>query len=968
MSDLRARVQHAVEGRYAIERELGQGGMASVFLAQDVKHRRPVAVKVLNPEIARTVGSERFLREIEIAARLTHPHILPVFDSGAEDGVVYYVMPYIQGETLRHRLQREGQLPIPDALRIAQEIATALDYAHRQGIVHRDVKPENVLLEDGHAVVADFGVARAVAAAGDARLTQTGLAVGTPSYMSPEQSSGDATVDGRSDVYALGCVLHEMLTGAPPFRGATIQSVVRQHLIDEPLRATALRPDVPDGVQIAIDRALAKNANDRFATAGDFAASLAAESITPSTPSGGVTPPHRARGRRIAIPTALLAIGGVATALFLRGRPSEGLDPNLVAVAPFEVLVPDLELWREGLVDVVSRDLDGAGPLRTVAPTLVVRRWTGRADARSATALGQHTGARLAVFGQVLGSGGDSVRVNATLYDVVAGRSLGEFQVRDLSDRIDRVADSLTVALLRELGRTRAIGAVRLASIGSSSLPALKAFLRGEQFYRRTSWDSAIAYYERAIALDTAFAPALRRIGLALGWQRSGSDTLSRGFHLRAGAFNHGLAPRESLLVTADSLSAALYAKPYGLSHWSKLRRLFSTLDQATRRYPTDPEVWYALGDARFHFGSGLTGAAAERDVLVPFDRAIALDSAFGPSYIHPVSLALLLNGPVDAARYARPYLALGPQDVNAEGIRLLTTLMDARGDTGQRERLLEAASPEALKHAWLGLHAWPDSDETALAVIRALRNRAADGPYARVLLAHELLYRGHLREALRESPPGAHTLVAEAGVSGALAADSVSGLFARWFRTDWLLLGEIARWWATQEDTTRLREGIALYDRMARGTLTLPPFTPPSTADSRDVGLYAAAAMRAYLDLGRRDTSRALARFRALPDSLCHMCVLDRLTTAQLFAAEGADAEAAAILDRHRVRTHSALKGGLWAIERARVHERLGDRALALDDYRFVSEVWRHADPELQPFVEEARAAVARLRHERQP
>src|SRR5881398_3244428 len=219
MADQLARLQAALADRYTIERELGRGGMATVYLAQDRKHHRQVGIKVLKPELAAALGPERFLREIETAARLNHPHILPLHDSGEATGLLYYVMPYVEGETLRNRLDRAGQLPVAEAVQIVREVADALSHAHSHDVVHRDIKPENILLEAGHAVVADFGIARAITAAGGEQLTATGLAVGTPAYMSPEQAAGDSVLDGRSDVYALGCVLYEMLAGEPPFTG-----------------------------------------------------------------------------------------------------------------------------------------------------------------------------------------------------------------------------------------------------------------------------------------------------------------------------------------------------------------------------------------------------------------------------------------------------------------------------------------------------------------------------------------------------------------------------------------------------------------------------------------------------------------------------------------------------------------------------------------------------------------------------
>ncbi len=957
MPDLVGRLQTAVAGRYAVERELGQGGMATVFLAQDLKHKRQVAIKVLAPEIARNIGPERFVREIEIAAGLTHPHILPVFDSGESDGLLYYVMPYVSGESLRHRMQRDHRLPVDEAVRIGREVADALDYAHRRGFVHRDIKPENVLLEEGHAIVADFGVARALAVAGEQRLTGTGLAIGTPQYMSPEQSTGDSVLDGRSDLYALACVTFEMLAGRAVFEGPSPISLVQKHLTEAPEPLAAMRPDVPAGVAAAVARALAKEPGERFATAAEFGTALS-EGVT--TPPAGVRLLPRLHPRTLGI--AALAGAAVVTVLLL-ARPGAGprLDPNVIAVAPFDVLVPGLEVWREGLVDVVSRDLDGAGPLRAVAPTVVVRRWRGRADATAAAELGRATGAGLAVFGQVVGTGGDSVRLSATLYDVAGARVLGEFQVPDVSDRMDRLADSLAMRLLRELGRTRPIGAVRLTSLTSTSLPALRAFLQGEQFYRRTDWDSAIAYYERAIALDSTFALALHRTAVALGWQRAGFDSLSRALHLRAGALNRGLAPRDSLLVAADSLSAVLFTGEADSLWYSHARRLFATLNEATRRYPDDPEVWYALGDARFHFGYAPEVGASRRATLEAFDRAIALDSAFGPSYIHPVDLALNLGGATLAQRYIRPYLALDPKDINARGIRFIAGLLDPaalRSDEGRR--LIDTIAPDVVRHALVGgLARWADTSETALRILEA---RRAGHDSAQVLgfgftpfHTGILAYRGHLRDAAEVAPPFlvGYILLFRA-MAGAISADSADSAFAQLARTGDPALQFATPWWASRGDTTRLRGVVRRIDSLARH----PPWPP-----LRPLMAYHAGAAHAYLALARRDTADALRQLTALPDSLCagQSCYQVQLMRARLLAAAGRDREAAQLLDRE---PSSFIDPAhvIRQLERGRVHERLGNRDTALEAYRFVADVWIHADPELQPFVEEAKAALKRL------
>src|SRR5881296_4393938 len=269
-----AQLQAALADRYALQRELGHGGMATVYLARDLRHGRLVAIKVLRPEIAAALGPERFLREIELAARLTHPHILPLHDSGTAQGSLYYVMPYVEGETLRERLEREGQLPLDEALRLTRAIATALDFAHGRGVIHRDIKPENIMLYQGEPMVADFGIALAVSMAGRERLTETGLSLGTPAYMSPEQASAEPRLDGRTDQYSLACVLYETLAGEPPYTGPTAQAIIAKRL-SEPIPHLRTVRDVPEAVERAVTKALAKAPADRYATADQFVAALA---------------------------------------------------------------------------------------------------------------------------------------------------------------------------------------------------------------------------------------------------------------------------------------------------------------------------------------------------------------------------------------------------------------------------------------------------------------------------------------------------------------------------------------------------------------------------------------------------------------------------------------------------------------------------------------------------------------------
>ncbi len=368
MSDAETRLAAALAGRYAIERELGAGGMATVYLARDLKHDRRVALKVLRPELAAALGPERFLREIRTTASLAHPHIVPLYDSGEAGDALYYVMPFVEGESLRARLAREGPLPVGEALQIARDVADALGYAHGRGVIHRDIKPENILLEGGHAVVADFGIARAIAAVGAGRLTATGLVLGTPVYMSPEQAAGESHLDGRSDLYALGCVLYEMLAGQPPFTGPTAESVVHQHLAGTPAPITQLRPAVSLAVSAAVQRALAKTPADRFGTALQFA-----ETLQPV--AAGTT--GRRRRRPAALGAATLAAAGLLALAYYLIAPRTPSPVHLgrrlqVTIEPGLELDPALS--PDGKFAAYSgpggvlfvRQVEGAEPIRVV--------------------------------------------------------------------------------------------------------------------------------------------------------------------------------------------------------------------------------------------------------------------------------------------------------------------------------------------------------------------------------------------------------------------------------------------------------------------------------------------------------------------------------------------------------------------------------------------------------------------------
>ena len=423
-----ARLSSALEGSYTIDREIGAGGMATVYLAHDRKHDRNVAVKVLRPELAAAMGSERFPREIRMVASFNHPHILSLYDSGETEGFLYYVMPYVEGESLRDRLLRDKQLPVNESIRILHEVADALAYSHARGVVHRDIKPGNILLSGRHAVVTDFGVAKALAAAGGDKITTVGLAVGTPQYMAPEQAMGEADIDHRADIYALGVLGYEMLAGRPPFEG-TNRALLAAHVMEAPVELQQLRPDVPPLLSDTIMRCLAKNPADRWQSTDELIARLEAVAVTPS---GGLTPtdtrplratearpPARSRAALAWITAAVLVVGAGATAMVLvRGGRSATIDK--IGVMPIEDISGKDSVFvaamHDGLTNALLR-LKTAG----VASHSAMMRYKGGAKTTREIAKENDLNA---VIEATVFRAGDVMRINVQFTDPVTSKSL----------------------------------------------------------------------------------------------------------------------------------------------------------------------------------------------------------------------------------------------------------------------------------------------------------------------------------------------------------------------------------------------------------------------------------------------------------------------------------------------------------------------------------------------------------------
>jgi len=481
--NLLERVNAALSDRYALERELGRGGAALVFLAQDVKHSRHVAIKVLRPELAASLGTDRFLREIEIAAALSHPHILPLYDSGEASGFLYYVMPYVAGESLRQRLQREQRLPLPEALHITEEVADALGYAHSRGVLHRDVKPENILLDSGHALVTDFGVARAISAAGEDRVTAPGMAVGTPTYMSPEQAEGE-NVDERADIYALGCVLYEMLAGEPPHNGPNARAILARKVRDPMPDLRRVGDDVPDTLEHLLRRALAISPAERFATTREFA-----EALTTRHPMW-----LRKLERRTEPPPP---------------------SPRSIAVLPFTNMStdPENEYFGDGIAEEITNALTRVQALRVASRTSAFQYKGKELDVRR---IGQELGVATVLEGSVRRSGG-RVRVTAQLIGVRDGYHIwSERYDRDARD-VFRIQDEIATSIVESLQVILSDDQRRaLARPAAADVQAYERYLRGRYFlhlFQKHSVHHAREMFLEAIEIDPGYA--LAHAGLA---------------------------------------------------------------------------------------------------------------------------------------------------------------------------------------------------------------------------------------------------------------------------------------------------------------------------------------------------------------------------------------------------------------------------------------------------------------------
>jgi tetratricopeptide (TPR) repeat protein len=986
--DFETTLRAELAGRYAIERELGHGGMATVYLAEDVRHHRQVALKVLHPELGAVLGAERFLREIGIAARLNHPHILPLHDSGALDlglsrPVLFYAMPYVAGRSLRERLREELQLPIEEALDIARQVADALEHAHRQGVIHRDIKPENILLADGQAVLADFGIARALDVAAGDRLTETGLAIGTPAYMSPEQSAGSMRLDGRSDIYALGCVLYEMLCGQPPFLGPTPQAILARHAMDPVPSLRTLRPTVPRALAQVITQALAKVPADRFPTARAFADALDGAMIAPPRLGPGLWL-HRRRLLRPLLGVAAVALALGVGLVMLRAPGAATLNPRLVAVLPFRTTGanPELAWLREGLVDLLAIKLTGEGGLHAADPSAVLSAWRRVAGAAgkdlapvAGLGVARGLGAGRVIDGSVVGTPGH-LTLTVSLLATPNGREVARASAEGPADSLSAIVDRLAAGLLSlEAG----VDVSQFSSITSSSLPAIRAFLSGRAAFRGGRLDEAFRQFREATLLDSTFALAALELLHTSTWVNFGSEDAQRGRRL-ALAGRERLSPGDRVLL--DAWAGRHPTAP----------ELFQRWQAASTAYPDRAETWYALGDNYYHWGMLAGLGDPLRLAADAFQRGWAIDSASSGHSFAPERLAI----------WAEPLIHM-------------VEIAQMKGDTASVRRLVaqglaaDSASPQSWYLRWhravaLGDLArrtfWADSqriDPGAFGLISsfALWTGAASQDYVR---ATNLDIR-HFEATNPSVDNYGRFWAAMNGGRPRAALDSVGGLDgpsqrirnALYWGGDTTAALRAARQLAPyaspvsfsgEEGKHRLENLIALAEwRVARGDYGYAQVAAMRLRTARLVGLPAndSIELTYYATLCASLLEAASATALRLPEARTkleqadaaartYVIVLHSGPAANLVIARLAEAQGDLSLALRAVRRRNNGFGlGPWYLstylrEEGRLAVLIGDTAGAVRAYQHYLALRPDPEPAVRPEVEQVREDLARL------
>ncbi|MDX2191720.1 MAG: serine/threonine-protein kinase [Gemmatimonadales bacterium] len=940
----------AIGEAYQIERELGGGGMSRLFVANEPQLGRTVVIKVLPPGQQAEGGSERFRREAALLAQLRHPHIVPILAAGAEGALRWYVMPFIAGESVRQRLSRAGAFAVPEAMALLRDVAGALAHAHAAGVVHRDIKPENILLDAGHALLADFGIARAVGAATGPEhqaLTGTGYAVGTIGYMAPEQLVSEAGVDGRSDVYALAAVGYEMLTGSRLFAGRSGPDLLAAHLRDVPPAPSSLRAAIPAALDAVLLRGLAKDPAARFPDAAAFREALDAAATGPVRLPAAAPARRPRRATMAAVAGALVLVAGAGLLLASRrGAATAAPAGPAIAIAPFDVLGPKVALWREGAVDILARALDGLGDLRAIPPSTSISAFTGRADAPSAQALGRAVGATLAVVGSLAEAGPDSVRASAELIEVASGRRIALLERREAIDRVDRLVDSLAVSIATALGQAGDLGRGRRGSLGTTNLAALRDFLRAQQFYRQSAFDSARAYADRAVAADSTFALALKLAADARAWGDDGFAEEARiALLTRAARHARGLSPTDSLLLQVDSLYAALQdgTRRRDPAMPALGRRTAELLATALARFPRDAELTYTLGEVRLHHSRHAGLRASPREMLEPFEQAIALDSSFTPAYIHAVELAPLRGGTTRQLALLDALVRRAPEAQYAWAAPVLRAIEGA--PASRAAAILDSVTRTSGPGIPVGLLKLLRFRTDAPALVEAVLSGAerrpdrsgATGEALRQLRVTLAAARGQGDEALRLAGglPVTAPMLASLLEPGALDPARQRSLAVAWAgsaRTSgpggWPEATFTLPYWADQHDPAM----VDSVERLTLRTRTTASLPRELQAGGPTVIAHFRHAVRGLRAAASGDTARALAILDSLPATPSDLVSLLRLRVhATLLERAGRPADALRVLmARNFESLVPDLDEVLFSERQARLAASVGDTATA--------------------------------------
>ncbi len=680
-----SKVTHALASRYKVERVLGEGGMATVYLAVDLKYHRSVAVKVMRRELASTMGADRFLREVEIAARLTHPHILSMYESGEAEGLLYYVMPYVEGETLRDRIHRETQLPVEDALKIAREVSEALAYAHEHGVIHRDIKPANILLGGGHAMVADFGIARALSNTATESLTQTGLAVGTPHYMAPEQAMGEREIDARADIYAVGALLYEMIAGEPPFTGPTPQAIVTRSMMEAPRALTNTRTNLAPEVDRVALKALAKSPADRYPTAKALVAALdEALDVTRSGPRPIVAPSRRVRLR---VPALVLVgvIAVLATAFAIVKRPHGPGKEARLAVLPFiNRGAAEDAYFADGIADEVRGKLADLGTLQLIARSSSDQY---RQGTKSPKEIGAELGVDYLLTATVhwakAADGTSRVQVVPELIDArtgdIAWQQSYDANLTDVFQVQTEIASRVAGALGVELGTREA---TKLGERPTTNLAAYDLYLKGAAVagLEPAALRRATTYYEQAVALDSSFTDAW--VGL--------SRTLAS---LYANTTPDPVVARRSLAAAEQALRLA----PNGPQGHAALARYHNsvTKNAVEAKRQIDEALRLAPNNSEYLSQAGVIERSAGRweEALAHTQQALRLDPRSVSTTSRLQTIYLWLRRYPEALGASEAALALRPGDLSL--IQDKAMVYVARGDLADARAEMRDVSPD---------------------------------------------------------------------------------------------------------------------------------------------------------------------------------------------------------------------------------------------------------------------------------